>query len=751
MVNYIKRGNGMKKKILTMLVLMAVLLPSLFLFASCNKTDSAPTVSSITLVRSTGEEVSMFEYTYGAVTNPLSDIYLKATYSDDSTKMLDLTDSGIKMTYIYKTMNGSDEEAVELPALPDDNEYQAGVYEITISYSQQQIVVSICVYAAGAGGNFALTFNNQQKTRSWDYANNPELESFINELTVVGKTTYTPTNEDLYYLTLEEWQGLQQECGASNVGKYSLPNTTEAQELLNEAEKEMLYSTLILPGEYVLVARVPAEGNYSEQFTVRGVGLNITKTVLTETSNAIGRVILLSYTTVDELTNGLQASLRNGGDYISNSESLCIEDAQGNTYNVFNFALGNTWVNLPNVVHYTNAHLQTYQRSCVPSGDYISKTNADVYADSYSVEGFDFSQLTVKVQLDITPVTLFVDIAKTTTCSVHEYLGHMQEYTAQLYAPNAPEASLVQNLCTFSYTLNGKPVTYPTMAVSSSTRPYASAYMCIEEQSLAIGEYQMSIASAYPYAVVISGSNVASTITINPSTIVIDEDSYIPQNTFTPSAEGNVTIKIPLKWKGTLYSDLLTDASVINAESLQLSMAPESAVTLENAPFTVGTEKNGQVYIQCTAKVTAMPGASGTATFTISGTANGAFYNTTIQTEATATVSKYTLQDADYVSTTQGEPLKGVTSNKITLTQTSGAQFKFEDYIQISTLTNAYGTWKICAYDGVDTPGEEIDVSTLIDAPKDNRNYFLVFESNNEMYCESVTLRLTVYVSTIEA
>lgn len=740
----------MKKKILTMLVLMAVLLPSLFLFASCNKTDSAPTVSSITLVRSTGEEVSMFEYTYGAVTNPLSDISLKVTYSDASTKMLDLTDSGIKMTYTYKTMNASDEEAVELPALPDDNEYQAGEYKITISYSKQQIVVPIHVYAAGAGGNFALTFNNQQKTRSWDYANNPELESFINELTVVGKTTYTPTNEDLYFLSLEEWQGLQQECGESGVGKYSLPNTTEAQELLNEAEKEMLYNTLILPGEYVLVARVPAEGNYSEQFTVRGVGLNITKTVLTETSNAIGRVIPLSYTTVDELTNGLQASLRNGGDYISNSESLCIEDAQGNTYNVFNFALGNTWVNLPNVVHYTNAHLQTYQRSCVPSGDYISKTNADVYADSYSVEGFDFSQLTVKVQLDITPVTLFVDIAKTTTCSVHEYLGHMQEYTAQLYAPNAPEASLVQNLCTFSYTLNGEPVTYPTMAVSSSTRPYASVYMCIEEQSLAIGEYQMSIASAYPYAVVISGSNVASTITINPSTIVIDEDSYIPQNTFTPSAEGNVTIKIPLKWKGTLYSDLLTDASVINVKSLQLSMAPDSAVKLENAPFTVGTEENGQVYIQCTAKVTAMPGASGTASFTISGTSDSSFY-ADIQIENTATVSKYTLQETDYVSTTQGEPLKGITSNKITLTQTSGEQFKFEDYIQVSTLTNAYGSWKICAFGGVDTPGEEINVSTLIDAPEGNRNYFLVFTSNNEMYCESVTLPLTVYVSTIEA
>ena len=744
----------MKKKILTMLVLMAVLLPSLFLFASCNKTEPTKTVSNITLVRSTGEEVHWFEYTYGAVTNPLSDISLKVTYSDASTKILDLTDSGIKMTYTYKTMNASDEEAVEIPELPNDNEYQAGEYKITISYNKQQIVVPIHVYAAGAGGNFALHFKSTpQQSTTWDYANNPKLEEFINTLYVNGKTTYTPESTDIYYITLTEWQRLQRECVGVPSGEYSLPNTAQAQTLLNEAEKEVLYNTLILPGDYVLIAKVPTQGNYSEQFTVRGLGLTITKTILTETSNNIGRVIPLSYTTVDELTSGLQAYLLEGGDYIANDASLCIQDKQGNVYRTDDFALGNTWVDLPNIVHYANAHLQTYQRSCVPSVERISKVNADPYADSYSVNGFDFSQLTVKVQLDITPVTLSVSFPRTTTCSVHEYLGYMQEYTATLNAQNAPEASLVQNLCTFSYTLNGKPVTYPTMAVSSSTRPYASVYMRIDEQSLEIGEYTMRIASAYPNAVVISGSNVASTITINPSTIVIDEDSYIPQNTFTPSAEGNVTIKIPLKWKGTLYSDLLTGASVINTESLKLSMAPGSTVTLANAEFTVGTEGNGQVYIQCTAKVTAMTGAyAATATFTISGTTNSLFY-ANIQIEANATVSKYILQDADYISTKEGAALNNHLSNRITLTQTSGQQFKFADYINTDTLTNAYGSWKICAFAGPNKPGAEIDVSTLIaiDAPETNRNYFLVFTSKNEMYCPSVTLPLTVYVSTIEA
>ena len=734
----------MKKKILTMLVLMVVLLPNLFLFASCNKTGSAPTVSIITLVRSTGEEVHWFEYTYGAVTNPLSDISLKVTYSDASTKILDLTDSGIKMTYTYKTMNASDEEAVELPDLPNDNEYQAGEYKITISYSKQQIVVPIYVSQASAGGNFALRFKSTpQQSTTWDYANNPKLEEFINTLYVNGKTIYTPENTDIYYITLTEWQRLQQECGASGV-EYSLPNTAEAQELLNEAEKEVLYNTLILPGDYVLIAKVPTQGNYSEQFTVRGLGLTITKTVLTETSKNIGRVIPLSYTTVDELTSGLQAYLLEGGDYIAHDASLCIQDKQGNVYETDDFALGNTWVDLPNIVHYANAHLQTYQRSCVPSYAYIRKVNADPYADSYSVDGFDFSQLTVKVQLNITPVTLSVDIPRTITCSVHEYLGYMQEYTAQLKAQNAPEASLVQNLCTFSYTLNNKRVTYPTMAVSSSTRPYASVYMCIEKQSLATGEYQMSIASAYPYAVVISGSNVGSTITIDPSTIVIDEDSYIPQNTFTPSAEGNVTIKIPLKWKGTLYSDLLTDDSVINVNSLQLSMAPDSAVTLENAPFTVGTEENGQVYIQCTAKVMTMPGAFGTASFTVRGTANGAFYNTNIQIEATATVSKYKLQPTDYVQTTDGARLDNtIGSNNINITQMFGGKFTFKEYLEQSTLSNAYGTWSIHTYDN-GNPGVEVKLTQELEAPETNRLYILVFTPTNDTYCSAVEVQVLI-------
>ena len=196
---------------------------------------------------------------------------------------------------------------------------------------------------------------------------------------------------------------------------------------------------------------------------------------------------------------------------------------------------------------------------------------------------------------------------------------------------------------------------------------------------------------------------------------------------------------------------MLTDASVIDVESLQLSMAPNSAVTLENATFTIGTESNnGQVYLQCTATVTKMSGSYPTATFTINGTANGAFYNTNIQIEATAAVSKYTLKTTDYVSTTEGTVLND-NSNSITLTQTSGAQFKFEDYINTDTLTNAYGSWKICAYGGPNKPGEEINVSTPIEVPETNRNYFLVFTSNNEMYCPSETLSLTVYASTSEA
>ena len=746
MVNYIKRGNGMKKKILTMLVLMAVLLPSLFLFASCNKTDSAPTVSSITLVRSTGEEVSMFEYTYGAVTNPLRDISLKVTYSDASTKILNLTDSGIKMTYTYKTMNASDEEAVELPALPDDNEYQAGEYKITISYSKQQIVVPINVYAAGAGGNFALRFNNQQTTYSWDYANNPELENFINELTVVGKTTYTPTNEDLYYLTLEEWQGLQQECGESGVGKYSLPNTAEAQTLLNEAEKEVLYNTLILPGDYVLIAKVPASNNYNEQFTVHGVGLTITKTVLTETTGNIAKEIDLSYETLDEIINGIPVdSLAGNGFDVALSSALSIKDTKGNTYSAENFHFGEQWVDLPESIHYETSNGQAYEHSCTALS-WIKKIDS---TETYYLEGFDISGLNVHVKFNITPVAISVNKAVTKTVSVHEFLANSSnnENRFVLQATGLSNGIDIYDVVSFGLLLNGEEVPYD--AGTQVEHMGNSFWLTMAETQIQLGTYTVEVRAKYTAAVLVEGNATAGALTMIPSTI--DKDNNVSTPTVTPSPDGTVVIKVPLQWTGsTVYSyGVLTDASVINAESLQLSMAPESAVTLENATFTVGTE-DGQVYIQCTAKVTAMPGASGTASFTISGTSDSSFY-ADIQIENTATVSKYTLQETDYVSTTQGEPLKGITSNKITLTQTSGERFRFEDYIQVSTLTNAYGTWKICAFGGVDTPGEEINISTLIEAPEGNRNYFLVFTSNNEMYCESVTLRLTVYVSTIEA
>lgn len=739
----------MKKKILTMLVLMVVLLPSLFLFASCNKTDSAPTVSSITLVRSTGEEVHEFVYTYGSVIEPLNGISLKVTYSDASTKILALTDSSLKITYTYKTMDALDEERVELPALPESNNYQAGVYEMFITYGKQQIIVPINVHAAGAGGNFALRFKNQQPTYSWDYANNPELESFIDELTVVGKTTYTPESTDIYYITLTEWKRLQQECVESSVGKYSLPNTAEAQELLNEAYKIDLYTTPLSPGDYVLIAKVPAQGNYNEQFTVHGVGLTITKTVLTETTGNIAKEIDLSYETLNEMLNGIPVgSLAGNGFDVALSSELSIKDTKGNTYSAENFYFGEQWVNLPESIHYKTSNGKKYAHSCT-AYSWIEKIGS---TETYYLEGFDISGLNVHVKLNITPVTISVDKAVTKTVSVHEFLANSSnnENRFVLQATGLSNGIEIYEVVSFGLLLNGEEVPYN--AGTQVEHDGNSFWLTMAENQIQLGTYTVEVLAKYTEAVLVEGNATAGTLTMEKSTI--DKNHNVSTPTVTPSPNGTVVIKVPLQWTGSTMSSygVLTDASVIDVESLQLSMAPNSAVTLENATFTIGTESNnGQVYLQCTATVTKMSGSYPTATFTINGTANGAFYNTNIQIEATAAVSKYILQDADYVSTTQGEPLKGVTSNRITLTPTSGAQFKFEDYINTDTLTNAYGSWKICAYGGVDTPGEEINVSTPIEVPETNRNYFLVFTSNNEMYCPSVTLSLTVYVSTIEA
>ena len=742
----------MKKKILPMLVAVFVLLPSLFLFASCNKTGSAPTVSSITLVRSTGEEVHWFDYTYGSVIEPLNGISLKVTYSDASTKILALTDSSLKITYTYKTMDALDEERVELPALPESNNYQAGVYEMFITYGKQQIIVPINVHAAGAGGNFALRFKSTpQQSTTWDYANNPKLEEFINTLYVNGKTTYTPESADVYYLTLTEWQRLQQECGESGVGTYSLPNTAQAQALLNEAYKIDLYTTLLSPGEYVLIAKVPASNNYNEQFTVHGVGLTITKTLLTETTGNIAKEIDLSYETLDEMLNGIPVgSLAGYGFDVALSSALSIQDTKGNTYSAENFYFGEQWVNLPESIHHETSNGQKYAHNC--TANTYSRIEKIGSTETYYLEGFDISGLNVHVKLNITPVTISVKTAVTKTVSVHEFLANSSNHENRfvLQATGLSNGIDIYNVVSFGLLLNGEEVPYN--AGTQVEHEGDSFWLTMAKDQIQLGTYTVEVLAKYTEAVLIEGNATAGTLTMEKSTI--DKDHNVSTPTVTPSPNGTVVIKVPLQWTGSTMSSygVLTDASVIDVESLQLSMAPNSAVTLENATFTIGTESNnGQVYIQCTAKVTHMSGSYATATFTISGTANGAFYNTNIQIEATATVSKYGLQDADYVSTTQGEVLKGITSNKITLTQTSGEQFKFEDYIKVSSLTNAYGTWKVCAYGGVDTPGEEINVSTLIDAPEGNRNYFLVFTSNNEMYCESVTLPLTVYVSTIEA
>ena len=731
----------MKKKIFSMLFMAVVLLPAVFLFASCNKTEPTKTVSSITLVRSTGEEVNMFDYTYGSVIEPLNGISLKVTYSDASTKILALTDSSLKITYTYKTMDALDEERVELPALPESNNYQAGIYEMFITYGKQQIIVPINVHAAGAGGNFALRFKNQQSTYFWDYANNPELESFINKLTVVGKTTYTPTNEDLYYLSLEEWKRLQQKCGASGVGKYSLPNTAEAQTLLNEAYKIDLYTTLILPGDYVLIAKVPASNNYNEQFTVHGVGLTITKTLLTETTGNIAKEIDLSYETLDEMLNGIPVdSLAGYGFDVALSSALSIQDAKGNTYSAENFYFGEQWVNLPESIHYKTSNGQKYMHSCTVFGG-IEKIGS---TETYYLEGFNISKLNVHVKLNITPVTISVKTAVTKTVSVHEFLANSSnnENRFVLQATGLPNGIEIYEVVSFGLLLKGEEVPYN--AGTQVEHDGNSFWLTMAENQIQLGTYTVEVRAKYTEAVLVEGNATAGTLTMEKSTI--DKDHNVSTPTVTPSPNGTVVIKVPLQWTGSTMSSygVLTDASVIDVESLQLSMAPNSAVTLENATFTIGTESNnGQVYIQCTAKVMGMPGAFGTASFTISGTSDSSFY-ANIQIENTATVSKYRLQPTDYVQTTDGARLDNTIGiNNINITQMFGGKFTFKEYLEQSTLSNAYGTWSIHTYDN-GNPGVKVELTQELEAPETNRLYILVFTPTNDMYCSAVEVQVRI-------
>lgn len=139
-----------------------------------------------------------------------------------------------------------------------------------------------------------------------------------------------------------------------------------------------------------------------------------------------------------------------------------------------------------------------------------------------------------------------------------------------------------------------------------------------------------------------------------------------------------------------------------------------------------------------------MSGLSATATFTINGTANGAFYNTNIQIENTATVSKYRLQDADYVQTTDGARLDNTIGiNNINITQMFGGKFTFEEYLEKSTLSNAYGTWSIHTFDN-GNPGVEVKLTQELEAPETNRLYILVFTPTNDTYCSAVEVQVRI-------
>ena len=102
------------------------------------------------------------------------------------------------------------------------------------------------------------------------------------------------------------------------------------------------------------------------------------------------------------------------------------------------------------------------------------------------------------------------------------------------------------------------------------------------------------------------------------------------------------------------------------------------------------------------------------------------------------------MQDADYVQTTDGARLNNTIGiNNINITQMFGGKFTFEEYLEQSTLSNAYGTWSIHTYDN-GNPGVKVELTQELEAPEKNRLYILVFTPTNDTYCSAVEVQVLI-------
>ena len=631
----------MKKKILSFILVLGLFVSSLMLFTACGGKDEKQAYA-ISYVDVNGNEQyggQEFEYSADMNINPIKDIKVKIGYDDGSQEVCDFFDS--KFT-IKITWQSFDESVLPetLKSLPNSTEYKVGTYTIEHQFGKVASSWYFNVIQATYGGQYSLSL----QTSGWDYISQPTTEELVSQAITSDAQGNVleidnSTGVYLYTITEENWNALKQQLNITSAG-YTLPDTQEVQEGLEEIAESWFGESKLLPGEYIFVAKVVDTQNYKSMFTTQGHKITVEKTVLfvtEETKDNICRNYEFDYQTLEEVQQGIALELNRYN--MSGTAPIEIQDEHGNEYSFDNFGPTDTWEEgTPEKINYFEHNGQDFKVLFAPA-NYVAWTNNE----SFAVEGFDLSNIFVKVGIYITPVKITADL-KTKNFVYGEYQQNKADFSScfALGVDNLNDNDvLATDLINFEIK-KGEETLTTGANVGLNDEHAGYFYLNVADNNLDIGTYTVDLNRKYPKAIIIeyAGDVQQQSVVIEKADLKLTTESYEGETgnsgcDVTISETGNITAKYVIYYEGidTFYKGYLSNIpnlSEFKYTELKTHDAVHGAsdtVTLSNINIT--TELiDGRVWVVINAHVDSMTEEYGNYDFfKITATSGDKFFN----------------------------------------------------------------------------------------------------------------------------
>ena len=709
------------------------MIPAIFLLSACGDKTPQKVLSNMEFVNENESviyDLGYYEYSEYLDINPTENLYVKLSYSDGSTEIIKFGDSKLNVTYKYADSFNTIEET--LTNLPSPTEYKVGNYYIYVKYEKQGTSIPFFIEKAKSGLEYTFAFSDDFV--GWDYVNFPSYDELYDYIEIKENNQIVNADiSNIYYITKDEFNELKSNLGIEDTNN-SLPNTEEIQQALTDLDMDAYLGYYpINPGEYVFFVKINESDNYVSQYITVGAPITIQKTKLfisNDTKDLDYATIDLRYTSLDEIKNGILLDEFNRYSYTNNN--IVITDEHNNTfYNIDDFQFTDwrwkTEGTTPKYVNYKTDDNSSYEIG-INFTDYIS-TDDQVYYDS---EGFDFSELFVKVKLNIGYVSISLNTGTLLNLSAAEYRLNKNSLYLNIEVKSISD-DFQENLTDLNtndllelLNISIKNTTTDTVLLPSDYNLVNSSqlyhYINLNEDVIMPAVYKVIVQNLNPNSSIITEQNMSFEL----SAVSLElENDYLNNVVIQP--DGSITAQFYLYAKG----------NTLTAQLLETSESGEmSTVELNNINVSYEIKSDGEIQktaIIITAKLSTVSGSYYTAVLRIQASSDNIDYYD-IDTEISFAISKYNLTDNDYIKGIDGTIYNGEEgTHNLSYDLSEGESFKFSDIFDMSTVNNVYGSWKLQQYQA-DGTYKDIDFNTAI--TKSNLSFRLVFVPDFEDYCE---------------